>query len=117
MENSPQPSVHPERQSLTLWQVLYGLLGFGLAALIVWAGFNANFLESFGAVMADPWGLVAIADLYLGFLIFALFLFLTDGVRLASFIWIVALCCLGNVVAVAWLVLRLPKLAGRLRQE
>ncbi|MEO0382841.1 MAG: hypothetical protein AAF234_04740 [Pseudomonadota bacterium] len=106
MEN---PSPYP-----LLWRVVFAVLGLGLAALIVWASFSANFGQSFGAIVADPWGVVSLADLYLGFFIFAAFVFLVDGVRPASFAWVIALMFLGNVLAVVWLVLRWPLLVQRL---
>lgn len=103
-----------ENQSSLLWRVVFGALGIGLAALIVWASFNANFGQSFSAIVADPWGVVSLADLYLGFFIFAAFVFLVDGARPTSFVWVIALMFLGNVLAVVWLVLRWPSLMRRL---
>lgn len=100
--------------SSSIWRALFGALGVGFAALIVWASMNANFGESFTAIAADPWGIVSLADLYLGFLIFAVFVFLVDGARPASFAWVIALMFLGNVLAVIWLVLRWPVLVRRL---
>jgi hypothetical protein len=69
-----------------------------------------QFRESFDAIASDPWGIVSLADLYLGFFIFAAFVFLVDGVRPASFAWVIALMVLGNVLAVLWLVVRWPVL-------
>ncbi|MFN3227556.1 MAG: hypothetical protein ACE360_15055 [Hyphomicrobiales bacterium] len=100
--------------SSSMWRVVFGALGVGFAALIVWASMNANFGESFSTIAADPWGIVSLADLYLGFLIFAVFVFLVDGARPASFAWVIALMFLGNVLAVIWLVLRWPVLTERL---
>lgn len=102
--------------SLTLWRSVFAVLGLGLGAMIIWASFSADIAQSFSDIVADPWGAVAMADLYLGFFIFAAFLFLVDGVKLASFVWVAALMVLGNVLAILWLVLRLPSLAARLRQ-
>lgn len=100
--------------SSRLWRSLFAASGIGLAALIVWASLNANFGQSFGAIINDPWGVVSLADLYLGFFIFAAFVFLVDGVRPASFAWVIVLMFLGNVLAVVWLVLRWPLLMQRL---
>lgn len=100
--------------SSTLWRVLFAGLGLVLVALIVWASLNASFGESFAAITADPWGIVSLADLYLGFFIFAAFVFFIDGPRPASFAWVIALMFLGNVLAALWLVLRWPLLVRRL---
>lgn len=96
-------------------QIAFAVLGLGLTGLIVWASLNADIGQSFGTMVQDPWGLVALVDLYLGFAIFAVFVFLVDGVRPASFVWIALLMVLGNILAVLWLVLRLPTLVVRLR--
>ncbi len=100
--------------SSRLPQIIYAVLGLILAGLIVWASFAADIGQSFGAIVADPWGLVALVDLYLGFAIFWVFLFLVDGVKPTTFVWAIALLFLGNVLAVVWLVLRWNTLSKRL---
>ncbi|MFK7792163.1 MAG: hypothetical protein AB8B88_05755 [Devosiaceae bacterium] len=102
-------------QSVTLWRAIFAFLGIGLGVMILWASFSADIIASFGQIVADPWGAVAIADLYLGFFIFAAFVFLVDGVKPVSFVWVIALMFLGNVLSIVWLVLRLPLLVSRLR--
>lgn len=104
-----------ENANSRLWRAGIACLALALVALIVWAGFNANFLTSFGQVVADPWGLVAIVDLYFGFVLFAGIILAVDGVKPASFIWILVLFCAGNVLSALWLVLRLPKLVETFR--
>ncbi len=101
----------------TFWRVVFSILGLGLAALILWASMTADLFESFAAIAADPWGIVALADLYIGFFIFAAFVFLVDGPRPLSFVWVIALMALGNVLSVIWLVLRFPRLITLLSQK
>lgn len=110
MENTS----HAPSSNGALWRIIFAGLGFGLAALIIWASMTADLFESFAAIAADPWGIVALVDLYLGFFIFGAFVFLVDGIRPASFAWVIALMFLGNVLSVVWLVLRLPTLLARL---
>jgi hypothetical protein len=92
---------------------VFALLGLALAGAIAWAMSKAPFWASFGAIVADPWGLVTLADLYLGFFACAAIIALAErraGVALA---WIVALFVLGNLVTGLWLALRgLPKLTS-----
>jgi hypothetical protein len=97
-------------------RLLLSVLGLSFLALVVVASLNANFLTSFGEVMADPWGLAAIFDLYVGFALFSTLLLLVDGAKPASFLWIILLFCIGNAVSVLWMVLRLPVLADRLQR-
>jgi hypothetical protein len=78
-----------------------------LAALIVRAALSADFFASFGAVADNPWGLVGLVDLYLGFVLFSVVMAATDGRR--AWPWVLALFILGNVVSALWLVLRLAR--------
>ena len=59
-----------------------------------------------GALLANPWGQITLADFYLGVLVFALIIFLFEPSPLGAGVWVLALACLGNPVAVLWLVLR-----------
>ena len=97
-------------------RILFAVLAAGFAVLIVWAALTADFAASFAIITADPWGVVSLADLYLGFVLFAAIIVAVDGARAASIGWVVALMVLGNLVAAVWLILRLPALVRRLRQ-
>ena len=58
------------------------------------------------ALLANPWGQITLADFYLGVLVFALIIFHFEPSPLGAGAWVLALACLGNPVAVLWLVLR-----------
>ncbi len=87
------------------------VLAGGLTVMIGWAASSANFFNSFAAVTADPWGLVALADLYLGFLILSVVIWLSEPDRKVALMWIVPIFFLGNVVSALWLMVKLPQLA------
>lgn len=86
-------------------RIAFAAVAFALLGLIVWAFGQAPFWDSVARVVADPWGLVMLGDLYAGFVAAAaLFvLFERRGVALALF---VALMLLGNVVTLLWLAWR-----------
>ena len=63
-------------------------------------------MEGAGALLANPWGQITLADFYLGVLVFALVIFHFEPSPLRAGAWVLALACLGNPVAVLWLVLR-----------
>lgn len=104
-----------ESSQITATRLIFSVLGLVFVGLCLFAASQASFLTSFGEVMADPWGLAAIVDLYVGFALFSAFLLLLDGVKPVSFVWIVLLFCVGNAVSVVWMIVRLPKLAEKLR--
>lgn len=104
-----------ESSKITFARLIFAVLGLVFVGLCLFAASQASFLLSFGEVMADPWGLAAIVDLYVGFALFSAFLLLLDGVKPVSFVWIVLLFCFGNAVSVVWMIMRLPRLAEKLR--
>lgn len=94
-------------------RALVGIAGAAFAAMIIWAVYAADFWASFDAITADPWGLVTLADLYLGFALTAIIIAgFERGWR--AILWIAPLPFLGNVWAVIWFVVRLPELWRRL---
>ena len=92
---------------------IVGVAGAAFAAMILWAAFAADFWASFDAITADPWGMVTLADLYLGFFLTAIVIAGFERGWLAI-LWILPLPFLGNVWAVIWFVVRLPALWRRL---
>ena len=98
---------------MTALKSIIALAGLGLFGLIIWAFQTADFFASFGAMIADPWGLVALADLYLGFLLLSAIIFSFESSKAAAALWVVALFILGNVVGAAYLVVKGLRLASR----
>jgi hypothetical protein len=95
-------------------RAIYLLLGIGLAALIVLAVKSGDFWQAGRWLTSDPWGLVTLADLYLGLAVSAAVIALFER-RLSAMLWIIPLPFLGNVWTAVWFVLRLPELARRIR--
>lgn len=86
-------------------RILFTLLALALLGLIAWAFGQAPFWDSVARVVADPWGLVMLGDLYAGFVAATALFFLVEkrGVAVVLF---VALMILGNVVTLLWLAWR-----------
>jgi hypothetical protein len=92
---------------------VFAVLALALAGLIVRAGGEASFAASFATMLADPWGLATLGDLYLGFLATAFVIALAEPRRGIALCWIAALFVLGNVVTGVWLATSgLPKLTS-----
>lgn len=90
------------------------VLALAFVASIVWASLEKPIGESFSAIVADPWGLVTLLDLYLGFILFGLVIWFAEGQRPFALLWIVPIFFLGNIVPALWLILKLPRLAAML---
>lgn len=85
---------------------LFVLAALVLVAAIVWAtGNGGSIFAATSRVVAEPWGLVMLVDLYAGFLAAAALFVLFERKAVAVGL-VVALMVLGNVVTLVWLALR-----------
>lgn len=96
-----------------------GILGLALLALVIWAftaeqDLHGAFFDQLAVVTTLPWGIVALADLYIGFLFFAAIVFMTERSWVVAALWAAPILILGNIWAALWLVIRLPHLAKQL---
>jgi hypothetical protein len=101
---------------MTFARAVYLLLGICLAAAILNAVNSGDFRQAGHWLTSDPWGIVTMADLYLGLAISAAIIALFERKR-SAVLWIIPLPLLGNVWTVVWFVLRLPELARRMRPQ
>jgi hypothetical protein len=96
--------------------IILALAGLLLAA-IAWAAYSANFFESFGRIIADPWGIVTLIDLYLGFILISVVVHAVERGRLIAWLVIAPTFFLGNVVTALWLVWRAPRILAMVRLQ
>ncbi len=89
-----------------------------LAGAIAFASLRTESLLDFWyqaeALAEQPWGLVALVDLYVGFAFITFIIVLTEGSLLAGLLWAAPIFVLGNIWTALWLLLRLPALTARL---
>lgn len=92
-------------------RILLAVLAACLAGLIVRAMLTGDFQSAGAWLTGDPWGIVTLADLYLGFLLSAVVIAVMErGWRAA--LWIAPIPLLGNVWTVFWFIFRFPALLG-----
>jgi hypothetical protein len=77
-----------------------------LSASIVWASLNAPLFASFGIITANPWGVVTLIDLYSGFLVASVVIWVLEPSRPLALALILLTLVLGNVVTLVWLAWR-----------
>jgi hypothetical protein len=102
-------------------RIVIGLAGIALFGLGMWALFafedlHGNMLEQFGVITSLPWGLAALADLYVGFLILAAIIFLVERSWWSAALWALPVFVLGNFWGAVWFVLRLPVISDRVKK-
>jgi hypothetical protein len=96
-----------------------GILGLALLGLVIWAAvamqnLHGTFFDQLAVVTTLPWGIAMLADLYVGFVLFASIVFLTERSWVVAALWAAPIFILGNIWAALWLVIRLPHLAKQL---
>jgi NhaP-type Na+/H+ or K+/H+ antiporter len=70
-----------------------GVLAMTIALL---NGFiNGNFSADGSLILSNPWGIVSIVDLYVGFVLFAMWIYFREDKFIIKVIWIVLLMVLG----------------------
>ncbi|MEO0823810.1 MAG: hypothetical protein AAF074_25805 [Pseudomonadota bacterium] len=93
---------------MMLVRIIVGLGGALLTGLIVWAIFAAD-EDVFGVIARlpeDPWFLVTMVDLYLGFFLGAAVIGIVERRLLPTLLWAAPIFVLGNVWTALWFVLR-----------
>lgn len=104
---------------MNILRAAVGILGLALLGLVIWAAFalqdlHGSFFDQLGVVTTLPWGIAALGDLYVGFILFAVIVFLTERSWVVAALWAAPIFILGNIWAAIWLVIRLPHLAKQL---
>lgn len=95
----------------------FAVPGLILAAAIVWAFGKADFWASGAEIVANPWGVVTLIDLYAGFIMTGVAVAAVERWRPWAFGLMAVSFVLGNVVYALWAVSRgaslLREVAGR----
>lgn len=97
---------------MTALRILLAILAVAFAGLIVWAVLTGDFGAAGAWLTGDPWGLVTLADLYLGFLLSAVVIAAMER-NWRAVLWIAPIPVLGNVWTIIWFIFRFPALLGR----
>jgi hypothetical protein len=84
-----------------------GLLAMTIALL---NGFiNGSFFDDGTVIVNNPWGIVSLVDLYVGFILFALWIAFREKTILSSVIWIISLMILGFFIGSLYVLVVLYK--------
>ncbi len=75
---------------------LIGWIGFISMTIVIGNGFlNGNFLEDGGELLTNPWGIVSLVDLYVGFVLFSIWITLREKSLGSKIVWISLMMILG----------------------
>lgn len=98
-------------------QIIIAVMALGLAVLIAVAVEDGSFSQAGRWLTSQPWGLVTVADLYLGFGLAAVIIWFSESRPLTALLWILPIPILGNVWTALWFIIRLPHLRERLARR
>ena len=70
-----------------------GLLA--MTAVLLNGFINGNFGEDGGELLSNPWGMVSLVDLYVGFVLFSIWIAFREKNVLLAIIWIILMMVLG----------------------
>ncbi len=104
---------------MNMLRAAIGICGLALLGLILWAVFSlrdlhGSLFDQLAVVTTLPWGVVSLVDLFVGFVLVATLVFLTERSWIVAALWAAPVFVLGNVWAALWFVIRLPHLAKQL---
>ena len=75
---------------------LIGWVGLIAMTLVIGNGFiNGSFTEDGGELLRNPWGVVSLVDLYVGFALFSIWIALREKSMGAKVVWIILMMILG----------------------
>jgi len=72
---------------------LLGLLA--MSAVLVYGFTRGNFATDGAELLANPWGIVSMVDLYVGFILFSCWIVFREKAVVPSIIWVILMMVLG----------------------
>lgn len=94
-------------------RIIAAALAVAFTAMIVWASFRGDFDAEFAAISAMPWGQVSLVDLYLGFVLYGLLVWLVEDKLTTKLFWGLPVIFLGNAWSLIWVAVRWEKIIAR----
>ena len=75
---------------------IISIIGALLMTLALLNGFiNGSFFDDGATLLNNPWGIVSVVDLYVGFIIFSMWIYFREEKKVESILWIISVMILG----------------------
>jgi hypothetical protein len=92
---------------------LIALLGLiAMSAALVYGFSVGDFFADGALIVANPWGIVSLVDLYTGFALFGAWIYYREANKLIALVWIAILMVLGFWLASLYVLIELYKSNG-----
>lgn len=89
---------------------IFGL--FSMTAVLIYGFTAGDFAADGGDLLTNPWGVVSLVDLYVGFTLFSLWIVYREKSPVRSLIWIVLMMTLGFFTGAVYTILALWRSQG-----
>ncbi len=96
---------------------LIAWLGVLAMTVVLIYGFTVgNFFEDGSVILNNPWGIVSLVDLYVGFSIFSIWIVFRERNVLVSVVWVVAMMIFGFFTGALYVAINLHRSKGDLEE-
>ncbi|MBL8046570.1 MAG: DUF1475 family protein [Anaerolineales bacterium] len=92
---------------MQLAKIITIFCALAMAAAIVYGLMVGNFGAEGAQLLQMPWGIVTLVDVYVGFILFAMWVVYRETSLSAKVVWVVLLMVLGNLIAALYVLLAL----------
>ena len=76
-------------------KILSGLGAVAMTIALLHGFINGNFFDDGSIIVNNPWGIVSLVDLYIGFMLFSMWIYFREENKLYSILWIISVMVLG----------------------
>jgi hypothetical protein len=92
------------------WISITGLLA--MTFILIYAFAFGNFANEGAWIISNPWGIVSLVDLYVGFAIFSMWIVYREKSLAIAAVWVVLMMVLGNWTAALYVLLAINTSRG-----
>ena len=85
---------------------------FAMSAALYHGFTQGDFFVDGGMILDNPWGIVSLVDLYVGFTLFSMWIFFREKSIIVSALWILSVMVLGFFSASLYVAINLSKSKG-----
>ena len=90
-------------------KVLSALGLLAMSAALANGFINGSFTADGADLLRNPWGIVSLVDLYVGFTLFALWIFFREASKTLAALWVIAVMALGFWAASLYVLIALNR--------
>ena len=87
---------------------IIAFIGVLAMTIALFNGFiNGDFFEDGSVILNNPWGIVSLVDLYVGFVLFSMWIYVRESSLVSKIIWIALMMILGFFTGSLYVLIKL----------